>query len=82
MVKRFTLLFGGLLVFLFLTEVLLFGFAVLIFLTQVLMPAYRGTPLFPFFRKERGLSIKLAEERQKLVEKQIEKTIKKMKEKK
>lgn len=48
------------------------------FVSQILQPLYRGTRLFPLFRKEQGLSIALAEERQRLIEKKLKQDIKKL----
>ncbi len=39
--------------------------------TQLAMPLVRGTSLFPFFKKQRGLEHKLAETRQKSFENEI-----------
>lgn len=49
--------------------------------SQIFYPIYRGTILFPLFRKETVLLGKLAEEKQTTVEKKIERDITKEKEK-
>jgi hypothetical protein len=51
----------------------------LFFISQVFIPLFRGTVLFPYFRKELKLQEILAKEKQKTVEKQIQEEIKKEK---
>lgn len=43
--------------------------------SQVMYPAFRGTVLFPWFRKERELKATILEQHQELVEQQLEQTI-------
>jgi hypothetical protein len=50
-----------------------------VFVTQIAYPLYRGTVLFPIFRKERVLHDQLAEVKQAKVEKSIEEEIKREK---
>ena len=42
---------------------------------QILIPFFRGTPMFPFFRPENELNKKLSEARQSRVEHELEKEI-------
>lgn len=48
------------------------------FYSQVIIPLYRNTPLFPIFREGPGLSIKLAEEREKLFNKKLKADIRRL----
>lgn len=43
--------------------------------TQLAIPMYRGTPLFPVFRRERELETELERARQTSVESRLEKRI-------
>lgn len=45
------------------------------FYTQVFIPVYKGTKLFPIFRRETDLRAALAGEKQATVESEIEKQI-------
>lgn len=63
-------------------ELLGLVFFCFLFHSQIILPIYRGTRLFPLFRAEQGLSIRLAEERQRLIEKKMQQDIKRLKEKK
>ena len=65
------------LVFLFETAVAIFLFSIV--LSQLVIPAWRGTPLFPFFRKEKQLAAELADARQDKVEAELKAEIKKVK---
>jgi hypothetical protein len=47
-------------------------------ITQVLIPVYRGTKLFPFFRKEEKLRNEIEEVNQQNVEKGLENELKKI----
>lgn len=59
----------------FVVAVLIVG----VFVTQVFLPLGRGTPLFPFFRRERRLNARLKEARQAALEKELEDKLKKEK---
>lgn len=61
-----------------LLEILTLVAIVFFFASQIIIPLYRGTPLLPMFKKERGLSIKLAEERQRLIEKKLKADLRKL----
>lgn len=49
-------------------------------ITQVSIPIYRGTKLFPLFKKEEKLRAQLSEIKQETVERDLERKIKKTKE--
>ena len=44
----------------------------LIIFTQILIPIYRGTQLFPFFRRERNLENRLQSVKQDVLEAELE----------
>lgn len=50
-----------------------------VFATQVFLPLVRGTPFFPFFRRERSLEGALKDARQEAAEKRVESEIEKIK---
>lgn len=56
-------------------EISLAALALLFFLTQVMLPAFRGTALFPMFRREGELEKSLSEAKQTIRERGIEKDI-------
>lgn len=58
-----------------LIELALIFTALWIIITQVIIPAFRGTPVFPMFRRESKLKAVVIEQRQDLVERQIERAI-------
>lgn len=49
------------------------------FLSQVILPIYKGTKMFPLFRREQKLRGELAEAKQEQQEKEIEKKIEQVK---
>jgi Tfp pilus assembly protein PilE len=49
-------------------------------ISQIIYPAYRGTPMFPFFRTERKLQEELSETNQDIEEAKIKADIQKAKE--
>jgi len=49
--------------------------AMWLLITQVSIPVFRGTKLFPLFRREEKLRSELEEARQKTLEKKLEKKI-------
>lgn len=53
-------------------EFLLFVVVLVFASTQLLWPVWRGTPLLPFFRRERVLQWKIEEQRQQQVERELE----------
>ena len=53
-------------------EILLIVVVIVVFATQVFIPLWRGTPLFPYFRKEGRLNARLKEDRQSAVESDLE----------
>jgi len=76
-------------VFLVLMELLIISLAVFCFVTQITIPLFRGTPLFPFFKKEEEIKREISETKQELEEarlttekRKVEKEIEKEKEKK
>lgn len=54
---------------------------VIIFATQIAYPLYRGTRLFPWFKRERKLEAELADVRQQKEEQKLQKQIDKEKQK-
>lgn len=48
---------------------------VLIWITQVIWPALRGTPLFPWFRREHHLHVQLSRQRQAQLERDLERQL-------
>ena len=62
-------------------ELLFATLIVIIFLTQILMPLFRGTPVFPIFRRERKLESELSEARKEVIEASLERRIKQEREK-
>ena len=52
-----------------------------LFLTQIFVPLFRGTLLFPIFRREAKLSNELEKVRQRAVEKKLEEKIESTKKK-
>lgn len=65
--------------FLELCELIVVSSIFIFFVSQVFYPLWRGTPLFPVFRKEHELLKNLAEEKQVTVEEEIKEEIKKEK---
>jgi hypothetical protein len=59
-----------------LLELLLLGLGILILVTQIIVPAIRGTLLFPFFRREAELEEELSMAKEETVEAGLEKRIK------
>lgn len=60
---------------LYVIEAFLFITVLLIVFTQVIIPSFRGTVWFPFFRKEKILQEQIQELRQVKIEKELEKEI-------
>ena len=60
-------------------EFILLSVVLIGFYSQIFWPLWRGTPLFPIFRRERELLHKLSEEKQKTVEEEIQDEIQKEK---
>jgi hypothetical protein len=58
-----------------LMELVAIFLAILFILNQLLIPAVRGTLLFPMFRKEHTLQSVILEQRQKAVEQSLERAI-------
>jgi len=56
-------------------ELVLVALVVLVGVTQLVVPLWRGTPLFPFGRRERRLEVDLAEAREEVVEAKLEQEI-------
>lgn len=56
-------------------ELTLLTLGLLFVVTQLLIPALKGTALFPAFRKEGKLKATLVEQRQEYVEQQLEKVV-------
>lgn len=65
--------------FLDFVELVIAGILLLAFGTQIFYPLWRGTLLFPMWRREHKLWDKLSSERQSTVEADIEKQIQKEK---
>lgn len=63
--------------FLEICELVLLALVCLFFVEQIFYPLWRGTALWPMFGKEPTLLDALAEEKQKTVEEEIKKQIKK-----
>ena len=57
------------------TEIVLIIVSLFLIVTQILMPAIKGSQLFPLFRKQIHLEDNLAEEIQKAKERALEKEI-------
>ena len=60
---------------LYFAEIVVIALVLLVFGTQVFFPLWRGTPIFPFFRRERKLEAQLAKLRQVTLEADIERDI-------
>lgn len=60
-------------------EAVIIGALLLVSISQIFYPLWRGTPLFPFFRREHALRNKLAEEKQVTVEEDLKDEINKEK---
>lgn len=60
-------------------EMLMVSVLVWTLITQISIPIFRGTRLFPMFRKEEKLKNELANINQEILEKNIEQKIKKKK---
>lgn len=69
----------GVTVFLYVLEWIIIAGLFIVFGSQVFWPLWRGTPLFPFFRREQELLKKLSEEKQTTVEEEIKDEIAKEK---
>jgi hypothetical protein len=54
------------------TEAVIIMLLIYIVISQLLVPAYRGTKMFPFFRKERKLKEQIVEANQDLYEDELE----------
>ena len=59
----------------FIIEVVLYVAGLALIVTQIAWPLLRGTPPFPFFRRERKLREEIAEVRQGEVEHELEREI-------
>ena len=57
---------------LYFVEIIMIALFLLAFATQVFIPLWRGTPLFPIFRRERKLEAQLTKLRQANLEADIE----------
>ena len=66
--------------FLVLVEIILGVMSLWFAISQIIYPAWRGTPIFPFFREERKLQEELSEVNQKIEEEKVKATIKKAEE--
>ena len=53
-------------------EIALFVMALMFVLTQIVIPAFRGTLLFPWFRREGALQADLARAKQQKRERELE----------
>jgi len=62
-------------------EITFFCIIIVIVITQMIIPAIRGTVLFPIFRQERVLENELQSEKQKNVEKELKNDIENLKHK-
>lgn len=56
-------------------EVVVMVIVITIIVTQVFIPIYRGTTLWPFFKRERKLEHELHVIQQEIVEQEIEKKV-------
>lgn len=56
-------------------EIVLVALVVLAGVTQLVVPLWRGTPLFPFVRRERRLEAELSEAREEVIEVKLEQRI-------
>jgi hypothetical protein len=59
-------------VFIAISEAVALVLLIYIIISQLLVPAYRGTQMFPFFRKERKLKEQIVEANQDLYEDELE----------
>ena len=62
--------------FFILLEFVMYVFIMYIVFTQILLPAARGTKMFPFFRREQKLNARIDEAQQSLYEKDLEEVAK------
>lgn len=65
--------------FLSLCEISIAIILLTLLVTQIIVPAFKGTQLFPYLRKEGGLVEKLTEIKQKASENGLEKQIEQIK---